>query len=256
MRKFFAILFVVLLPLTAAALPPTDGETLIYNVQYRARLIPPIGLMKVTMRTMLVPDYAGTGVPHYHIIGNGRTVGAVENMFALNDTYHSWLDVETLLPSRTTSDIHEQNYRLRATYVYDWKSRVVNNTSRKATWSANRYASLPLKDNSGDAMALFYRLRAVDVDKLVVGRGNPLDLVLNEVTKPIQYTYHGRENIKIKRLGTRRALKFTCTMATSDGSVYEDGMTLTVWVSDDDRRVPLLMECPVRVGRVTVTLIE
>jgi hypothetical protein len=43
-------------------------------------------------------------------------------------------------------------------------------------------------------------------------------------------------------------------MATEDGSDYGDGMVLTIWISDDDNKIPLLMEAPTRIGRIRVTL--
>ncbi len=229
--------------------PLRDGEMLVYNVSYRAKLIPNINLMRVTLRTMKEDD-------SFHVVGNGRTSVTVGGIFSLNDTYHTWLDEKTLLPTRMTSDLHENDYRIRATYSYDWNAMTVSTLVRRPSWTADKYTTMPIDQNSGDAFSLFYRLRALDIGALVVGRPYPLTLVLNEVTKPIQYTYHGREELKIKKLGVRKVLKFTCTMATSDGTVYEEGMTLTVWVSDDQFRVPLLMECPVRIGRVSVTLVE
>ncbi len=238
--------------LNLAEVPFKEGETLSFHVQYRAALIPPIGMMNITMRT-LVEDVGGRS--QYHAVGNGKTSGAAARMFPVNDTYHTWLDATTLLPTRMMSDVHENDYRMKATYTYDWKSRTVSTQVRKATWKADKFTVMPLSGEwSGDAFSLIYRLRAIDPEGLTVGQKYPLQLVLNEVTRPIHFTYLGRERVKVKKIGNRRALKFECTMATSDGSTYEEGMTLTVWVSDDERRLPLLIECPIRVGRVTVTL--
>ncbi|MDR2911786.1 MAG: DUF3108 domain-containing protein [Alistipes sp.] len=234
-------------------LPFGDGEQLLYNVSYRAALIPNINIMRVSMRT-LEENFGGR--PHFHIVGNGRTGGGVKSLFELDDTYHTWLDGRTLLPSRMTSDIRENNYAFRATYNYDWAAMSVSNVRRNRNWSADRYSTIPLADNSGDALSLLYRLRTIDVGALSPGEANVLELVLSEDSKPIIFRYIGRETVKVRKIGTFRALKFTCTMATSDGSTYEEGMTLTVWVSDDRNRIPLLIESPIRVGRVSVTLAE
>lgn len=236
---------------SGAEIPFGDGECLYYNVSYRAKLIPPINMMRVGLRTLAV-NFAGR--PHFHIIGNGKTTGAAGGIFELNDTYHAWLDAGTLLPSRMTSDLNENDYRYKATYNYNWNAMTVSNVRRRSTWSADRYATIPLFENSGDALSLFFRLRDIDSSTLSPGRTYPLRLVLDEDSKPIVFKYIGRDNIKIRRVGTFRALKFTCTMATSDGATYEEGMTFTIWVSDDENRIPLLVDCPIRVGRVNVTL--
>jgi hypothetical protein len=236
------------------AAPFADGEELLYTVSYRAALIPSINMMKVSIRTF---EEDTGGVRQFHIVGNGRTTGAAKGVFELNDTYHSWLDVRTLLPNRTTSDINESNYRFRATYNYDWNTMTVSNVRRNYRWTDDRYASFALPGtSSGDALSLFYRMRALDPATLTPGKAIPLDLVLDRDAKPITLRFIGREEVKVRKLGRFRALRFTCTMATSDGSTYEEGMTLTVWISDDANKIPLMVESPVRIGRVTVSLAE
>jgi hypothetical protein len=234
--------------------PFAAGEELVYNVSYRAALIPPIGMMRISIRTT---SEQFSGKPHFHITGNGQTTGAARGVLDLNDTYHSWLDAATLLPSRTTSDIRENDYRLTTLYDYDWDAMSVDNVRRNPKWEEPKTATFTLPSSDcGDALSLFYRLRAVDVTSLVAGTANRLDLVLAEDAKPIFLRFVGRETVKVRRLGTFRALKFTCTMATSDGSTYEEGMTFTAWVSDDANHIPLMVESPIRIGRVSVTLAD
>ncbi len=239
-------------PLLAA--PFADGEELLYTVSYRAALIPPINMMRISIRTL--EENSGTG-KQFHIVGNGRTTGAAKGLFDLNDTYHSWLDGTTLLPSRMTSDLQENDYRYRATFTYDWRAMTVSNVRRNAKWDADRHDTYPLPGtDSGDALSLFYRLRAIDPAALTPGQAIPLDLVLDRDTKPIVLRFIGREEVKVRKLGRFRALRFTCTMATSDGSTYQEGMTFTAWISDDGNKIPLMIESPIRIGRVTVSLAE
>lgn len=257
MKRLF-VLILTALPFMAGAqtsLPHAfgNGESLPYAVSYRAKLIPNINVMRVTLRT--VTEDIG-GQPHYHIVGNGKTGGVVKGFFSVNDTYHSWLNASTMLPTRMTSDIQEDDYRFKATYTYDWNTMTVSTVRRNAKWDADKFASFALTANSGDALALFYRLRQIDTDQLVVGKAYPLDLVLNESSKPIHFKFMGREEVKVRKIGTFRALKFTCTMATSDGTTYEDGMTMTAWISDDENKIPLLIDSPIRVGSVRVTLTD
>jgi hypothetical protein len=250
MKKILTLVF-VMMTLAANAGSFGDGEQLTYGVSYRAALVPNINVMNVTLRT--VSENIG-GVPHYHIVGNGRTGGFVKGFFNLNDTYHSWLDARTLLPTRMTADVQEDSYRFRATYNYDWRTMQVSTVTRNARWNADRFYTLPLTANSGDALSLLYRLRDINIDTLEKGTRHPLDLVLDNTVKTIYYTYLGREEIKIRKVGTFRAIKIRCTMATADGATYAEGMELTAWVSDDANRIPLLIETPIRVGSVRVTL--
>lgn len=222
------------------------GERLSYTVSWGA-----ISVLRVSLSTT---DENLGGRPHYHVVGNGTTGGMVKAFFSLNDTYHAWLDASTLLPSRMTSNQQEENYRHRATYNYDWNSMTVSTVRRNANWDADRRETFAITPDSGDAVSLFFRLRQTDPATLTPGRAYQLDLVLEESTKPIFYKFHGRERVSVRRIGTFNALKFSCTMATADGSDYGDGMTLTIWISDDGNKIPLLMEAPTRIGKIRVTL--
>lgn len=247
-------LLVLAATFTARAQTPFgDGEMLCYAVSYRAKLIPNINVMRVTLRTA-AEDSAGRS--YYHIVGNGRTSGMVKGFFDLNDTYHSWLDAESLLPSRMTSDVQEDSHRFTATFNYDWTAMQVKNVLRNAKWDANEYHTIPLLDNSGDALSLLYRLRGIDVGELEQGKPYPLDLILDRTSKTIFYTFMGREEIKVRKIGTFNAIKIKCTMVTSDGTTFEEGMELTAWVSDDENRIPLVIDSPIRVGSVRVTLTD
>jgi hypothetical protein len=237
-----------------AAAPFADGERLLYNVSYRAALIPSINVLRVSIST--VEERVG-GRDHYHIVGHGATVGGAATIFDIDDTYHSWLDGATLLPSRTASEIRENDYRLSSNYSYDWNAMRATAWSRRSDRRGDRRASFALPGReSGDALTLLYRLRALDPRGLIEGRACCLSLVVAEGTKPIEYRFEGREEVTVRRLGTFRALRFSCTMATADGSTFEEGMRFTAWLSDDENRIPLIVESPVRVGRVRVTLAE
>jgi len=236
-----------------ASAPFAGGERLLYDVTYRAALIPPINILRVSLTTI---DESAGGRDLYHVVGQGTTVGGARTLFDIDDTYHSWLDRATIRPNRTASHIRENDYRLSSTCAYDWDSRRANTRVHRPGHGAGGSASFDLPAGyCGDALSLLYSLRAADLSTLTAGT-NRLWLVFAESVKPIECTFEGRETVKVRRLGTFRAMRFSCTMATSDGSTYEDDMRLTVWLSDDESRVPLMVESPVRVGRVSITLAE
>ena len=61
--------------------------------------------------------------------------------------------------------------------------------------------------------------------------------------------YDGKDEIRIQGQGTFRCLKFSAQ--TVAGIVFDGKEDLRFWISDDKNRVPLFIESPVVVGRVT-----
>ena len=72
----------------------------------------------------------------------------------------------------------------------------------------------------------------------------------------IRYTYYGREVREIKGLGKVATLKFSCQLVNDGAESFEEGSEFFVWISDDDNKVPVFLESPLRVGSVRARLVE
>ncbi len=224
-----------------------DGEKLTYVVSYKAALIPNTEVAEVVFKTSRARV---EGVPTYRIYANAKTFAFFKWFFTLDDTYETWLDVETLRPVKFANDIRENKYRYYSSYQYDWDKMVVNTTYRKLRWPADRYKTMPLSPVSFDALALFYNLRSTDASTFQPGVGRTLEMVLDDTIRRIEYKFLGRETRKIAGLGTFRTLKFSCQLATSSGESFEDGSEFFLWISDDENKIPLYIESPIRVGSI------
>jgi hypothetical protein len=138
--------------------------------------------------------------------------------------------------------------------VFDWNAMVVNTTWRNLNRSTeNSQKTMPITENSVDAISLFYRLRNIDPATLRVGVPVPLRIVLKDTIRRINYQFLGRETLNVPGLGRFRTLKFSCELASS-GESFEDGSIFFVWISDDLNRIPLQVESPIRVGSVRLRL--
>ena len=56
----------------------------------------------------------------------------------------------------------------------------------------------------------------------------------------------GRETIKVRGVGTVRTIKFSVKLIS--GNVFTGEEDLSVWITDDDNRIPVLFEAPILVG--------
>ena len=55
---------------------------------------------------------------------------------------------------------------------------------------------------------------------------------------------------KIRNMGRFRTLKFECQLGTTEGYSFTDGTIFTIWISDDDNKIPLYIESPVKIGSI------
>ena len=250
MKRFLvtALLLVAALPLAAQFYHP--GEQLFYAVSYRAKMFPNTELGAVEVRTT---EAEFDGRPCYRVAGVGRTLPTYRWFYNMEDVYTVFVDTLSLRPLCFTGDLREGDYTFECRYDYDWPDSTVH-TRWRSRQRPFREKHLRLSDASLDAVSLFFNLRAARAEAFEPGVPATLEMVLQDTIRRIDYRYLGRETRKIRNLGKFRTLKFECQLGTSEGYSFTDGTVFTLWVSDDDNKIPLYIESPVKVGSINVYL--
>ncbi len=241
---FTILLLLAATPLAAQLYHP--GEKLEYRVSYKAKMFPntEVGTVEITTEAAELD-----GAARYKVRGVGRTLPTYRWFFNLEDIYTLWIDPATLRTERFECDNHEGDYTFRSTYLYNWADSVVDTRwqSRQRPWKEKR---MPLSAESMDAVSLFFNLRTVPAEQFEKGETATLKMVLEDTIRHLKYRYIGREVKKIRNMGKFNALRFECQLGSSEGFTFTDGSTFTIWISDDENRIPLYIESPVRVGSI------
>lgn len=228
------------------------GEELRYVAEYK------IGLFNVDIAVVdfTVKEEHRGNRPSYKVNALAQVLDQYKYFFDMRDDYYVWLDHTTLKPFYFENFIKEGSYTLESNYVYDWTKMKVNTYENRPVWITPKRREFDLFHNSLDALSLFYNLRSVPVENLRAGVADTLNVVFANKIRRIQYRFVGREDKKIKGLGRFRTLKFRCQLADGSGVSFEDGSEFTLWLSDDNNRIPLYIETPIRVGSVRGRLVD
>ncbi len=229
----------------------TDGEKLTYAVSYKVGINTDVA--EVTIATH---EEWLNGTKIYRIDANGRTYPFFRWFFDLNASYHNSLDYQTLRPLEMHAEIREGDYHVTSSYLYDWNAKQVHTSHHNYKKDTERFKTMPLTDKSFDAIALFFNLRCEDTAKFHVGEKQTLEMVLDDTIRHIDYHLAGRETRNIQGMGKFHTMKFVCEIATSSGQSFKDGSEFYIWVSDDQNKIPLYLESPIRVGSVRIRLLN
>ena len=62
----------------------------------------------------------------------------------------------------------------------------------------------------------------------------------------VYFILRGRETIKVRGVGTVKTIRFSVKLIS--GNVFTGEEDLSVWISDDENRIPVLFEAPILVG--------
>ncbi len=248
MKRLVFVLFLFSLSgaVPAAAQLYHPGEVLQYRVSYKARMFPntEVGAVEVATTRAQLGDRAC-----YLVTGTGRTLPTYRWFYNIEDTYRIWVDTATLRTVRFTSDIREGDYSFESRYDYEWPDSLVRTRwrSRQRPFAERE---MRLTDESMDAVSLFFNLRTADADAFREGEPALLQMVLEDTVRHLRYRFLGRENKKIRNVGKFRTLRFDCQLGTSEGFSFTDGTVFTIWISDDENKIPLYIESPVKIGSI------
>ena len=102
-----------------------------------------------------------------------------------------------------------------------------------------------------DLVSAYYFARSIDIDSYKVGDILTFQAFVDGVVEPVRIKYIGKETIEIKS-GKYRCFKFQPMV--QKGRVFNEQEDLTVYISDDKNKVPVLIEAKVIVGSVKLEL--
>lgn len=252
MKRTILAFWLLLLATGAAAQLYHPGEELHYRVSYKAKLFPNTEVASVEVATS---EETLDGETVCKVVGRGRTLPTYRWFFGLDDLYTIYVDPVSLRTVRFESDIHEGDYTFRSSYVYDWERMQVATEWSKRTDPA-KSKEMELSERSMDAISLFFNMRSSDADSFAPGEQRTLQMVLEDTVRCLSYRFIGREVKKIRSQGKFRTLKFACQLGTSEGYSFTDGTEFSIWISDDENKIPLYLESPIRVGSICAYISE
>jgi hypothetical protein len=189
----------------------------------------------------------------YHFQATGKTYPSYEWFFKARDTYDSWVDKKTLLPVYSEREINEGSYSIFEKIKYDQddkKTTVWRANHRGAEETKTEHA---LKNPVHDILSSLYYLRSLDLASKGPGAAKPFTVFMDKEEYPLKMRFVGKESRKkVHGMGHYRTQKFQPDVIA--GNVFSEEAKMTVWVSDDQNRIPVLIESPVSVGSVQVVL--
>lgn len=222
-----------------------NGEALTYKIYYNLNFIwVPAG--EVTFKVF---DEGA----QYHYQAHGRTYDSYEWFFVVRDDYDSWVDKNTLLPNYSERSVNEGDYHI-------FEKIAFNQSARKTTvWRAPKRGGPETKtehtvqEQVYDILSTLYYLRTIDFGSQAAGYSIPFRVFMDQAEYPLKMRYLGKEpRKKVHGMGRYKTLKFQPEVIA--GNVFKEDARMSVWVSDDQNRIPVLIESPVSVGSVKMVL--
>lgn len=181
------------------------------------------------------------GKPVYHAVGDGKTNSFFDGIFKVRDRYESYIDTGSLKPVKFIRNVDEGGYKL-------YENVSFNDVTNTATTTKGLFKTPPCIQ---DVLSAIYYARNINFNAYNVGDKIPFNMFLDSQTYNLYLRYLGKEVIKT-RYGKFHSIKFKPLLI--QGTMFQGGEGMTVWVSDDRDHIPLRIESPITVGSVKVDM--
>jgi len=217
-----------------------NGEWFKFRIHY--------GIFNASYATLGVENTSLNGKQVYHLKGKGESTGLMHLFFEVNDRYESYVDKKTGAPYRFIRNIDEGGYTkdIQIDFDHDSKKATINDKKNKDI------KTMDIKPGTQDMISSFYHLRnLVDAETLTTGDEFLLPMFFDAENHDFKMKFLGREVVKTK-FGKIKALKFRPYVQS--GRVFKEEESLTVWISDDENKIPLKIQAKLAVGSLTADL--
>ncbi len=176
-----------------------------------------------------------------NVVGLGRTKGAFNYFFKVVNRYETYIDEDAIVPLLFIRRINEGGYKKSQDVVFNhFENIAISNT-----------ATVPVKENIQDLISSFYYLRTYDYSDAREGDVYDVSFFLDDTIYVSRVMFDGREEITT-RMGTFKTLRFKPQVLTGD--VFSQPYPMTLWISDDKNKIPVLAQSGIIVGSVKMEL--
>jgi hypothetical protein len=209
------------------------GERFEFSVGY--------GMINAGTAVMEIPDMVKLdGRKCFHIVSTAQSNKFFSVFFKVADKVESFMDMYGLYSLRYDKHIREGKFKTDMSMNFDQEKHLALYNSGRDTFQVPEYVQ--------DVLSAFYFVRTQD---LQVGKSILVDNHTDKKTYPLEVRVLRKEKVKVP------AGEFNCLviepMLKTPG-IFEQKGSLTVWLTDDEVKMPVLMKSKVIVGSISTEL--
>jgi Tfp pilus assembly protein PilE len=226
-------------PRAEKRVPFAAGETLSYDVSWSSYLTAGTATMTVVEKK---PSFNSTA---YYIVAEGRPTPLLSKLYSVYYKMDTLLDSFTLLPQRGSVYSEEGKRHRFKTTQFDRAAKKVLFEYKSDTTVKSDFATSAVTQ---DALSAIYVLRVIP---LKPGEKMTMPVCDNGINYKVQFDAGASEKVRTPK-GDQAALKIR--LSVSDDKAKSVGKNVFIWISEDERRLPVKLQADLPVGSFNLLL--
>ncbi|MDE3058921.1 MAG: DUF3108 domain-containing protein [Bacteroidota bacterium] len=212
------------------------GERLVFDVGY--------AFVTAGEAVMTIPSYDTiAGNLCYKVQFEVNSTPSFSWIYEVRDRYETFLDVKGIFPWRFEQHIHEGGFHRDFAANFDQNRHVVSAKGKQ----------FPIPPYVHDIVSAFYYVRTIDFSHSRPGERIHLHNFYKDSTYALDVKFIGRQTVDVKA-GT-----FKCIIVeplVKEGGLFKSEGRILIWLSDDDRKIPVKVSTEVLIGSIDAELRE
>ena len=191
----------------------------------------------------------------YKVDAWGKTSGLVSWISRVDDNWGAYVDTISLVPHISYRNIKEGRYRKNELVKFD---HTTNNIEVKefndstGQFKEPMYYASPTK-NTRSIISVFMYLRTIDFNSMPIGDTLMIPSFFEDTFYELEIIYKGKGKVKTK-VGKFNAIKLVPIIP--DNKIFDGENSITMWLSDDNNRLPIKVEADLFIGSSGIEIIH
>lgn len=225
-----------------------SGEKLNYQALYTWGFI---WIHAANIQLSVTSQQSGS-TPAFSFMAKASSLKSFDWFFKVRDTFQSLVTAEKFKPIWFNQNTSEGGWKVWQTYSFDPLGNKFFHHA-KIGHRPTIQDTVDIPPCTFDVLSSIYYCRTISFNRYKVNDKITVNTLIDGKLYPIQFRFSGKEIIP----GLHKNEKYSCYKAevvAIESTNFKDGQQISVWFTDDDNHIPILIESKVVVGSAKIYL--
>lgn len=225
-----------------------SGEEIWYDVKYNW------GVIWVDAGEVMfaVEDAKWKGNDAHWFKGYGRSMPKWDWIYNVRDSFDAIGTQEQLKPLYFHRNTKEGSYKVNNKYWFNSEKEVIKTEVYNSDDKEEIKKEIPYNYCIWDVLSAIYYARNLNFTSYETDEKIPFNLIVDGKVHNLYVRYLGKEQLEMPDETVYNTIKFSALLV--EGTIFDGGEDMTVWVSDDRNKIPLKVQAKIQVGWVKAFL--
>lgn len=224
------------------------GEEIWYDVKYNWGII----WVDAAEVKFAVEEAKWEGFDAYWFKGYGRSMPKWDWVYKVRDTFDAIGTIEQLKPLYFHRNTDEGGYKVNEKYWFDKENETIKSSVITSKEPEKKEKNVAYNDCIWDVLSAIYYARNLDFSSFQKNKKLPFNLIVDGKVYNLSVQYLGKEKLEMPDDKVYNTIKFSAELV--EGTIFDGSEEMTVWVSDDQNKIPLMVQAKIKVGWVKAYL--